>query len=80
MAKVIKLKMRKVKSFLRNAKKKLSEKYDTKITECIFPKYQLKFISDFLYSEKQRKKIKQDYSCNIVKIGSVAIGSFKNRR
>ena len=71
-----KLKMRKIKTALRAIKKDMSKKFSCKIKKCIFTRKQLLMIGDFLYNEQKRNKIKKLYSCNIIKVGDIAIGSF----
>ena len=64
----MKLKMRKLKSYLRRCKRKLEEYYNAKIYKLSFPKYQLKLILDSMQLESRICKSVNSYSMNAVKI------------
>ncbi len=65
----MKLKMRKVKSWLRWAKKRYEEKYNIKINKWYFPKSQLKMVQETIMSERKRKKEFIKNGGHIVRIG-----------
>lgn len=52
----MKLKMRKVKSWLRNAKKRYKEKYNIKVEKMIFSKEQLKLVQESIINARKREK------------------------
>ena len=58
----MRFKMRKVKSWLRWAKKRLEEKHSIKIHKFYFQKSQLKMVLKFRESQRKNERLKDDYN------------------
>ena len=61
----MRFKMRKVKSWLRWAKRQYEEKYNIKITEWYFPKKQLKAVQEMQLNDRYFNKL---HKANMVRI------------